>query len=312
MTDLITLGEAMGVMAATETGPLTSGSAMRLGFAGAEATVAIGVSRLGHQCAWIGSVGADSIGTMVLDRLRAERVDIAGCRTADQPTGLMIRERRTADRIRASYYRKGFAGSLLCAADIAADRIGTARVLHLTGITPALSESARTAVRAAVDAAVAAGVTISLDLNYRAALWPRAEAAAELAPLVAVSDIVFASDDEATLLVPDADPVGLAKSLAALGPGQVVLKLGAAGAVALVDGELVDQPAVPVTCVDPIGAGDAFVAGYLSGVLDGLPVADRLHRAATCGAFAVSVVGDWEGLPSRRELELLGGSDVSR
>ncbi|PXX54732.1 2-dehydro-3-deoxygluconokinase [Nocardia tenerifensis] len=310
---LVTLGEAMGVVAATEPGPLAPGAAMRMDFAGAEATVAIGVSRLGHESAWVGSVGADAVGTMVLDRLRAERVDVSRCRIDPElPSGLMIRERRTADRIRVTYYRAGLAGSRLSVGEVDPEQIAEASVLHLTGITPALSATARDAVHAALDAAVDAGVTVSLDLNYRSALWPRAAAAAELAKLVSRSDIVFAGPDEAALLVPTASPAAMAESLAALGPSQVVLKLGAEGALALYRGRMLRQPALPVTMVDPVGAGDAFVAGYLAGVLDGGSVRHRLRQAATCGAFAVSVPGDWAGLPFRHELELLAGTDIQR
>ncbi|WP_238846658.1 sugar kinase [Nocardia arthritidis] len=311
--ELITLGEALGVVAATEAGPLAAGAAMRMDFAGAEATVAIGVSRLGHASAWIGRVGADAIGTMVLDRLRAERVDISACRIEpDVSSGLMLRERRTADRIRVTYYRKGFAGSRLSPDDIDPARIAAARVLHLTGITPALSETARAAVHFAMDAAVTAGVTVSLDINYRAALWSAADAAAELGDLVAHSNIVFAGPEEAALLVPRQAPAEMAKALAALGPSQVVLKLGADGALALQDGEPIEQPAVPVTCVDPVGAGDAFVAGYLAALLDGESISARMRSAATCGAFAVAGVGDWQGLPTRQEFGLLDAADIDR
>ncbi|MEU0502657.1 sugar kinase [Nocardia sp. NPDC005998] len=310
---LVTLGEALGVVAATEPGPLAPGAALRMDFAGAEATVAIGVRRLGHDSAWVGSVGADAIGTMVLDRLRAERVDISRCRIDPElPSGLMLRERRTADHIRVIYYRKGFAGSRLSAADIDTTQIAAARILHLTGITPALSPSARDAVHAALDAAVDAGVTVSLDINYRRALWSEADAAVELSKLVSRADIVFGGLEEAALLVPAASPDAMAQSLAALGPSQVVVKLGAEGALALHGGELIRQPAVAVRSVDPVGAGDAFVAGYLAGVLDNGSARHRLRLAATCGAFAVSVPGDWAGLPSRHELGLITGADINR
>lgn len=310
---LVTLGEAIGVVAATEPGPLASGASMRMDFAGAEATVAIGVNRLGHASAWVGSVGDDAVGTMVLDRLRAERVDVSRCRIDPElPSGLMLRERRTADRIRVTYYRRGLAGSKLSVAEVDKEQIAAAGVLHLTGITPALSQTARDAVHAALDAATDAGVLVSLDINYRSALWSRSEAAAELAKLVSRSDIVFAGTDEAALLVPTASPAAMAESLAALGPSQVVLKLGADGALALHRGRQIRQPVIPVTMVDPVGAGDAFVAGYLAGVLDGGPVRHSLRLAATCGAFAVSVPGDWAGLPFRRELDLLTGTDIQR
>lgn len=313
MTALVTLGEALGVLAATTTAPLGDGTPMRLGWAGAEATVAIGVRRLGHTAAWIGCVGADAVGTAALDRLRAEGVDTSGCRVVpDVASALMLRERRTADRVRATYYRRGFAGSLLSPADIDPKVIANARVLHLTGITPALSATARAAVHTAIDAAVAAGVTVSLDLNYRAALWSREDAAAELSGLIARADIVFAGTDEAALLVTAGEPAAMAAALTDLGPTRAVIKLGADGALALAGGETHHSAAVPVTCVDPIGAGDAFVAGYLAGMLDDAPVSECLRLATTCGAFVVSTQGDWEGLPRRGELDLLNAADVTR
>ncbi|MET9609604.1 sugar kinase [Streptomyces sp. NPDC006512] len=314
MTALVTLGEVMGVLAATQPGPLAPGAPLRLAFAGAEATVAIGVSRLGHRASWTGRVGADSAGTMILDGLRGEAVDVTRARVDDTaPTGLMLRERRTPDHTRVTYYRRGLAGSRLDPEDIDPELIARAKVLHVTGVTPALGEAPRAAVRKAVELARAAGVTVSLDLNYRALLWSRPEATAELAHLVSYADIVFAGPDEATLLVPEAGPATMARALLGLGPREAVLKLGARGALAVTDGEEeAAQDVVPVTLVDPIGAGDAFVAGYLAGLLDGAPLTGRLRLAATCGAFAVSSPGDWEGLPRRPELDLLQGQDVTR
>ncbi|WP_067538250.1 sugar kinase [Nocardia crassostreae] len=310
---LVTLGEALGVVAATEPGPLAPGATMRLDFAGAEATVAIGVSRLGHASAWIGSVGGDAVGVMILDRLRAERVDVSGCRVdAELPSGLMLRERRTADRIRVTYYRRELAGARLSPAQVDPAAIAAARVLHITGITPALSLSARAAVHAAVDAAVEAGVTVSLDVNFRSALWTESEAAAELAKLAGRADIVFAGAEEAALLVPAGRPAAMAESLAGWGTSEVVLKLGGDGAVVYCDGELIEQRPPTVTSVDPVGAGDAFVAGYLAGLLDGASARERLRLATICGAFVVSVPGDWAGLPFRHKLGLLDGADVQR
>src|SRR5205814_1717583 len=98
---------------------------------------------------------------------------------------------------------------------------------------------------------------------------------------------------------------GAARALASLGPRTAVVTLGARGAVACVDGDLVSAPAVPVTAIDPIGAGDGFVSGYLAGLLDGLATEACLNLAVRSGAFAVTVEGDWEGLPSQAELALL-------
>ncbi|MEV6423559.1 sugar kinase [Streptomyces sp. NPDC051662] len=312
MTGLVTLGEAMAVVA-SEPGPLAPGTRARLSFSGAEATVAIGVSRLGHHATWIGRIGADAAGRMILGGLRAEGVDVSHVRTESAlPTGLMLRERRTADHTRSAYYRRDLAGSRLAPEDIDEELVATAGLLHITGITPALGSTARNSVRRAVDIARRAGVTVSLDVNYRSLLWSSKDAAAELGFLVRRADLVFAGAEEARLLVGDAPAEQLACALAALGPRQAVVKLGAQGALAVVDGQRLVQPPVPVTVVDPIGAGDAFVAGYLAAQLDGAAPDERLLTAATCGSFAVSVQGDFEGLPRRDELTLLTGDDVIR
>jgi 2-dehydro-3-deoxygluconokinase len=204
-----------------------------------------------------------------------------------------------------AYYRRGSAGSRLEPADLPLDTLRAAGVLHVTGITPALSPSARAATFAAIEEARAAGVPVSLDVNHRAALWSADEAGPVLAELAARADVLFAGDDEAALLGATGDPEAIVKALSAYGPAQVVLKLGARGALAAVDSELLRVPAHAVVAVDPVGAGDAFVGGYLAELLLGADVASRLRTAAACGAFAVTVPGDWEGLPTRRDLQLL-------
>ncbi|MEU3047916.1 sugar kinase [Streptomyces sp. NPDC006984] len=313
MTDLMTLGEAMLTVSLNEAGPLFPGATARLSFAGAEATVAIGVCRQGHRAAWTGVVGADAAGTMILTALRADGVDVTHVRVNPSlPTGLMLRQRRTSDRVLASYYRKGQAGVDLRTEDVDPDLIAGARILHVTGITPALGPGPLEAVRYAVAVARTAGTTVSLDVNYRSTLWSPADAAKALRPLVREADVVFAGPGEAGLLVEAHSPAGMARALAELGPRQCVIKLGADGALALVDGEVFVQAAVPVSAIDPIGAGDSFVAGYLSGILGGSAPAERLHAAAVCGAFSVSVPGDWEGLPRRAEGSLLAGDDIRR
>ena len=307
---LVTLGETMGLVAARGTGAFAVGSAATISFGGAESNVAIGVSRLGHAAAWIGRLGDDPVGSLVRNALRAEGVDVSQVRLeAEVSTGLMLREHRTADRVRVSYYRRGLAGSRIGPDDVDAALVGSARVLHISGITPALSASARAAVHRAVEVAREAGVLVSFDLNYRAALWPPHEAGAEMRTLVGLSDVVFAGEDEAALVVGEGTPEQLAKQLAAAGPAEVILKLGEAGAHAVIGGDVLVSPALAVSAVDPVGAGDAFVAGYLSGLLDGLPPAERLRRGNVCGAFSVSVAGDWEGLPRRHELGMLDSAE---
>jgi len=304
---LLAVGETMALLTAAEVGRLRHAGSLTLGVAGAESNVAIGARRLGCPAAWVGRVGNDELGELVVSRIRAEGVDVAGVvRDPDAPTSLMLKERRTADLVRVLYYRRHGPGARLRPDDLDPAQIAAAGLLHLTGITPALSDSARATVDHAVELARSAGVPVAFDLNYRSALWPPDQAAAVCRDLAARADIVFAGDDEAELLGLAGDPAALARGLAELGSGHALVKLGERGAVAFVDGRAYTADPVPVQAVDPVGAGDAFVAGYLAELLAGRPVEERLATAAACGAFAVTVPGDWEGLPSRDELATLG------
>ncbi|WP_190812870.1 sugar kinase [Saccharopolyspora pogona] len=303
MTGLVTLGETLGLLTTPGVGPLRHAAALTLGIGGAESNVATGVARLGGSACWIGRVGDDSVGDLVMSRLAGEQVDVSHVvRDPGTPTSLMLKETRTPNVSRVVYYRTGGPGSRLRPDDLPQERIAAAGVLHVTGITPALSPSAANTVRAAVDIARAAGVTVSVDVNYRAALWAPETARPVLLDLLAGADIAFAGDDEAELLGLSGPAEQQARALTHLGPHQAVIKLGARGAVAAFDDTVTTVPAHPVQAVDPVGAGDAFVAGYLAEHLRGCQPQAALTTAAYCGAFVVQMLGDWEGMPTRAEL----------
>ncbi|MEU7579002.1 sugar kinase [Streptomyces sp. NPDC041068] len=307
--DVLTLGESMVALRGSR--PLKLGGSMDVSVAGAESNVAIGLSRLGHAVRWAGAVGDDEAGELVLRTLRAEGVDVTGAtRDPAAPTGLILFEPRLPEVTRVHYYRAGSAGSRLTPEAVeAAFAAGPApRVLHLTGITPALGPSAAEACRRALRLARDHGTQACLDVNFRSRLWSSREAAAELRSWIPYVDVLIASDDELPLCLASSEstPSSPEKTLLELGVREVVVKLGASGATAhTADGEL-HAPAREVRAVDAVGAGDAFVAGYLSALLDAEPVPTRLDRAVTTGAFAVASRGDWEGAPTRAELGLLG------
>ncbi|MBK1783141.1 sugar kinase [Prauserella cavernicola] len=295
MPEVVTLGETMVSLRAA--GLVRLGTTFHSSIAGAESTVAIGLSRLGHSVRWVGRVGADETGDLVVRTLRAEGVDVSTVeRDGSAPTGLILFEQRLPDVTRVRYYRAGSAGSRLSAADVALGE--DTRLVHLTGITPALGDGPREAVEAALAQARERGATVSLDVNHRAKLWPAEQASAALTPIARGADVVIGSADELEL-------VGGTRALLDAGVREVVTKLGADGAaVTTADGEQ-RAPGHRVPVVDSVGAGDAFTAGYLSALLDGLDPAARLERGNRAGAFAVATSGDWEGLPTRSELELL-------
>ncbi|NUT50043.1 MAG: sugar kinase [Saccharothrix sp.] len=291
MIDAVVLGETM--MSLRSTGAWRLGSTATTSIAGAESTVAIGLSRLGHTARWVGRVGADEPGELVLRTLRAEGVETSAVvRDEHAPTGLILFEQRTPDVTRVLYHRAGSAGSRLTPADALAGLAGGTRLLHVTGITPALGPEPLAAVHAAVDHVRDRGGQVSFDVNHRSRLWSAAEAARVLTPLARKATVVIGSEDELDLIGGGGD--------------HVVTKLGADGARVRTPDGAWTAPAHRVRAVDPVGAGDAFTAGYLSGLLDGLSPADRLARGNATGAFAVMTAGDWEGLPTRAELPMLG------
>ncbi len=314
MSGVVTLGETMALMTSVGFGPLQHERTMTLGVGGSESNVAIGLSRLGVETTWIGKVGADSLGDLVLREISAEGIRVIGVRDPEAPTSLMIKERRTTMDTHVWYYRHDNAGGRLKSTEFNPDLIHDAELLHVTGISPALSEGMAATVLEAIRVAKDAGVAVSFDLNFRGKLWSRDQARESYLHIIPQANIVFAGDDEAAIAVGAADsPLELAHRLVALGADQAIIKLGVRGAVALVDGQEYAREAVKVSAVDTVGAGDAFVAGYLAEYLLGADVETRLTTAVTTGAYACLFPGDWEGAPRRHELALLNGDEpVSR
>ncbi len=321
--EVVTLGEAMVALVATEPGPLAENGTFLRHVAGAEANVAVGLVRLGHATAFIGRVGPDAFGTAIGRRLRGEGVDCSGLVVdSGAQTGILIRERRLVGSSEVLYYRRDSAGSRISGTEVqqAADRglLHGARWVHLTGITPALSVSAADAVETAMNLARDAGLTISFDVNLRRKLWSEDEARRALAPLAAQSNVVLGSLDELALLgevelparaIDHAAAISAADAILGLGPSVAVVKLGSGGALERrrdADGHITTAQHVgyPLSQpLDPVGAGDAFVAGYIAATLEGLPAERALALGNACGAAVAASVGDLHGLPTRDEAE---------
>ncbi|MGY1637828.1 sugar kinase [Geodermatophilus sp. SYSU D00742] len=298
---VVTAGETMVLVVPTAPGRLRHAGAVTLSIGGAESNVAIGLSRLGVPAGWVSALGEDELGELVLHRVRAEGVDTSAVRRVpDRPTGLYLRE-EVAGALRVYYYRRGSAASTLAPGAFEPTVLDGAAFLHLTGITGALSPESAEFLPWAARTARAAGVRVSYDVNYRSRLWEPAAARAATEALLPHVDVLLVGDEEARALWGWDDDTCLER-LADAGPAEVVLKLGARGCAAVVDGRRLTAPGFPARQVDPIGAGDAFAAGYLAATLWGLDPAGRLRTANAMGAFCVQNLGDYEGLPSRREL----------
>jgi len=307
---VVTIGETMALLSAPSKG-LHSGSCLPIGIGGAESNVAIGLARLGVPSTWISRIGADSFGALISRELRAEGVRVIAHQDPTAPTGMMVKEHRGGTPWRVRYYRSNSAAAQLSPADLDEPAIIEASVLHLTGITPALGPGPLLTIQRAIEIANSAGTLVSLDVNYRSTLWSPEDAAGVLSRLTSGVDLLFAGPEESALLLgvqpTSATPTfqdgeDLARGLAKLGPPTVVVKLGALGSIAVQGDHTFRAPTRPITVVDAVGAGDAFVAGYLSELVTGAAVPECLGMGNVLGGAVCQQPGDWEGLPTRDEL----------
>jgi 2-dehydro-3-deoxygluconokinase len=297
----MTLGEAMVVFDPASPGPLRHVDRFVKRVGGAELNVAVALARLGHRAGWAGGLGDDEFGAQILSVLRGEGVDVAGARIRpDGPTGLYFKERAALGRLRVAYYRAGSAASRMRFEDVDAERLVGAGILHLTGITPALSDSCAELCDRLASAAVASGTLLSVDANLRWRLLGERDPRDVLAPLIERADLLFVSAEEADALFGGHDTDALRGALAGL-RARIIVVHDAAGASAVEADAVTSRPAHAVAVVDPVGAGDAFVAGFLSGHLRGWDVGDRLALGNACGACAVTVPGDVESMPLERD-----------
>lgn len=304
MLDLITLGETMVAFTPTEREYIRYANSFGKKTAGAESNVAIGVAKLGHKSGWISKVGKDELGEFVIREIRGEGVDTSCViRSSEAPTGVMFKQVLQGNETSVYYYRKNSAASTLSPQDIDLEYLKRGKILHISGVTPALSESCRETINYVVEEAKSQGMIISFDPNIRLKLWSKAEAKKYLTPLLGKSDIVLTGLDEGEILLGLDKGEEIINKLLEMGVKQVAVKLGAKGALVGNKSGIYKIEATKVNAVDNIGAGDAFSAGYLSGVIEGKSIEECGAMGCLMGAFAVASFGDIEGLPDREAFE---------
>jgi 2-dehydro-3-deoxygluconokinase len=305
---VLTLGEPLVLFAASQAGPLAEASRFERFAAGAELNVAVGLARLGCDVGYLSRVGDDSFGQFllaILDREGIARTGVAVDR--DHPTGFMLKSRAEDGRDPAiEYHRRGSAASFMSIRTMPTSLGPRVRHLHLTGISPALSDSCRELVLRLARVARDAGCRVSFDPNLRPRLWAdQATMVAALGELAAAADIVLPGLAEGRLLTGRETPQEIAEHYFERGAQEVVVKLGADGAycadrhgaAAFVAG----RPVARV--VDTVGAGDAFAVGVISARLEGLPLLAATARGNLLGARAIQYPGDSDGLPTRAQLK---------
>jgi 2-dehydro-3-deoxygluconokinase len=312
--DAVTLGEAMVLLLAEPGVPLAASGRYRRSVAGAESNVAIGLARLGHRAGFVGRVGDDVFGRVVLSALRAEGIDVSQVARDDAPTGLLVRDCAGERPSEVVYHRRGSAGSRLAPADVRDEYVAGARLVHVSGVTGLLGDGPRAAAAKAMRIARQAGALVSFDPNVRRRLCAPEPAAELLRPLAGQAHVVLAAEDEALLLSGRDDQERAAAWFIEHGARLVVIKRGAAGAWATDGTERWEQAPWPVTVVDAVGAGDAFAAGFLSALLRGCDTPRALAEAALVAALCVNAASDVDGLPTAAERDALlaGAIEVAR
>jgi 2-dehydro-3-deoxygluconokinase len=287
---VLCFGETMGMITPTETQTFDEATALTLGTGGAESNVAAHLAELGHRVAWAGNVGNDPLGSKIINTLGRAGVDTRWVgHESSAPTGLYLKEPDTGSGAHVFYYRAGSAASELSVTDAATWPLESVRWIHTTGITPALSRACNTLVEYVLDHAAELGATVSFDINYRPALWALEMAAPHLLDLARRATVVFVGLDEAETLW----GCRSAADVRALLPEvpYLVVKDSSIEAVefCLADGEqsITRVPARRVEIVEPVGAGDAFAAGYLSALLNGAPAIERLAAGHSLAAWAL-------------------------
>ncbi|RSO14053.1 carbohydrate kinase [Streptomyces sp. WAC 06783] len=321
-TDVVCLGESMVTFMPTEPGRLADVTLFERGIGGAESNVACALARTGHRTRWISRVGADAFGDHLRAAVAACGVDVSHVqRDPHRPTGVYFRtagERATGTRTAAgeaevAYYRAGSAASAMAPDLLDHDVLRDTRVLHLTGITAALSDSCLDVLRI-LTAPSPGRPLVSFDVNYRVGLWQdRTVRGPEIVlDLARRCDLVFVGEDEAAAAWDLHGPEALRAALPE--PAVLVVKQGAHGATAYArqaDGTdtLTTAPALAVEVVAPVGAGDAFAAGFLSATLRDLPVFERIRHGHLMAAASLTVPGDLGTPPSRDLADHLAGLD---
>jgi 2-dehydro-3-deoxygluconokinase len=280
--------------------------------AGAEANVAAGLAAMDIPVSWVGRLGADTLGDFVRADLLRRGVDVGAVQIdPGRPTGYYAKQVAVGEdgelRSEMLYRRAGSAASAMGPAFIedpaVSGVLSGAHLIHLSGITAALSESCAALMHALLGQPRRFGGTLCFDVNWREQLWPQGDPGL-VVELSKLADIVLVGGDEALRVFGTDDPEAIRAILP--GPQWIIIKDGARRALAVAaDRTVVEQPALQVEVVEPVGAGDAFAAGFLAGVVRGDAMQRCLRRGHLSAAAVLTVPGDSAALPADEVVESL-------
>ncbi|MFE2016884.1 sugar kinase [Streptomyces sp. NPDC059499] len=313
--DVVCLGESMVTFLPSQPGRLADVPTFGRGIGGAESNVACALAAAGHRTRWVSRVGADGFGDHLVAAVAGYGVDTSAVRRdPDRPTGIYFRTAtdRATDTHEVAYYRAGSAASAMSPHNVPYEDLLTGRILHLSGITAALSADCL-ALLHDLTAPRERRPLVSFDVNHRPGLWRNGAAGPDvLLDLARRCDLVFVGEDEADEAWGVRGTAAIREALPE--PAVLVVKRGSEGATVFSRGAggtdtATTVPALHVDVVAPVGAGDAFAAGFLSATLRGLPVRHRIRHGHLMAAAVLTVPGDLTGPPARAHADRLADLD---
>lgn len=302
---ILLVGEPMGLFIAKTEGAFEDVDEYAVATCGAEFNVAIGLTRLGHKASYLTKLGPDPFGKRIIKQMRAEGIATDDILYDDTlRTGFMLKGSTSVGDPAIYYFRAGSAASTLSPADVEGLDFSKFSAIHMTGITPALSDATRDLCRFLAAKAHEEGIFLSFDPNLRPQLWPSREVMASyINEFAAQCDLFLPGIAEGEVLAGLTDHVAIAEHYRKLGAGAVVVKVGGDGAYYDAGDERGLVPGFHVShIIDTVGAGDGFAAGVLSARMEGLSWYDSVRRGNAIGAIQIMSVGDNDGLPTRAEL----------
>lgn len=299
MKDVITIGDAMITFNPSSNGPMRFVNTFERKVGGAELNFAIGCSRLGLNSGWISRLGNDEFGRYILNFVRGEGIDTDEVKLVDgYPTSLNFKEIMEDGSGRTFYYRSNSPTLTLTPDSLRESYFENAKILHITGVFPAIQPQNVEVIKQAIKLAKKQNVMISFDPNIRLKLWDKERAKEVLSEFLPYVDIMLTGVEEAELLLGTKNPQEVIDKCKQQGISYVAIKQGDKGSIGYHNDQTVEAPSVPPRkVVDTVGAGDGYDAGFVYGVLQGWSIEKILNFANTIGSMVVSVSGDNEGLP---------------
>lgn len=298
-TDILALGEPMVEFNQAAEG---GGRTYLQGFGGDTSNAAIAAARQGASVGYVSAVGDDPYGAMLRGLWRGEGVDDSCVRTDAEGFTAVYFVTHDAQGHHFSFFRRGSAAGRMRPADLPRERIAAARVLHLSGISAAISDSACDTCFAAVETARAAGVQVSFDTNLRLKLWPLGRARAVIRELVAQCDICLPSLDDVRAVSGLDDPEALVDWCLGLGARVVALKMGADGAIVADGGRRLRLPPHRCRPVDATGAGDTFGGALLARLVAGDALEEAGRYAVVAAALSTEGYGAVAPIPRAEQV----------